>query len=75
LSRAGAHDDLKQAITAILNDIAPQRSSVRPATDDLHEPCGERRECKRDRGVVSDPVITRVVASRNCRPDRPPPAG
>jgi hypothetical protein len=55
-------DDIEQAITVILNDIASPRASARPAADDTHEPSGDRLERRRYGGVVSDPVITRVVA-------------
>jgi hypothetical protein len=61
-------DDLEQAITTILNDIASPRSSVRPAADDLHEPSGDRLECKRYGQAVSEPVITRVVAIEELPP-------
>jgi hypothetical protein len=61
-------DDLEQAIATIVNDIVPPRSSVRPAADDLHEPSGDRLECRRYGGVVSDPVITRVVAIEELPP-------
>ena len=64
-------DDLEQAITTILNDIAPPRSSVRPATDDLHEPSGDRLESKRYGQAVSEPVITRVVAIEELPPGSP----
>ena len=64
-------DDLEQAITTILNDIAPPRSSERPATDALHEPSGDRLERRRYGGVVSDPVITRVVAIEELPPGSP----
>jgi hypothetical protein len=59
-------DDLEQAITTILNDIAPPRSSVRPAAGDL--PSGDRLECKRYGQAVSEPVITRVVAIEELPP-------
>jgi hypothetical protein len=64
-------DDLEQAITTILDDIAPPRSSVRPAASDLHEPSGNRLACKRYGLTVSEPVITRVVAIEELPPGSP----
>jgi len=61
-------DDLQQAITTILNDIAPPRSRVRPGTGDLHESSGDRLASRRYGDVVSDPVITRVVAIEDLPP-------
>ena len=49
------------SVTAILSDIAPPCSSVRPTADDLEEPSADRLECKRDGGALSDSLITRTV--------------
>ena len=64
-------EDLEQAIATILNDIAPPRSSVRPAATERHKPSGERLECRRYGGVVSAPVIKRVVAIEELPPGSP----
>ena len=55
-------DDLDQAITTIVNDIARAGTSVRPIAGDERRPADERRESKRYGQAVSEPVITRVVA-------------
>ncbi|MGH2798300.1 MAG: hypothetical protein ACRDM0_11670 [Thermoleophilaceae bacterium] len=61
-------DDLEQAITTILSDIAPPTSSVRPIPSVRHEPAGAQLESERYGGVVSEPVITRVVAIEELPP-------
>jgi hypothetical protein len=64
-------DDLEQAITTILNDIAPPRSSERSAGGERHEPSGDRPESKRYGQAVSEPIITRVVAIEELPPGSP----
>jgi hypothetical protein len=64
-------DDLEQAITTILNDIAPPGSSVRPAAGNRHEPLGDRLASKRYGQAMSAPVITRVVAIEELPPGSP----
>lgn len=61
-------DDLEQAITTILNDIAPPGSSERPAASERRERSGDRLESKRYGQAVSEPVITRVVAIEELPP-------
>ena len=61
-------DDVEQAITIILNDIAPPRSSERSAGGEWHEPSGDRPESRRYGQAVSEPVITRVVAIEELPP-------
>ena len=61
-------DDLDQAITTILNDIAPSRLERasrrrRPSPAD-----GRRQESTRYGQAVTDPVITRVVAIEELPP-------
>jgi hypothetical protein len=59
-------DDLDQAITTIVNDIA--RASVRPDAGDQHEPADDRVEAKRYGQAVTEPVITRVVTIEELPP-------
>jgi hypothetical protein len=55
-------DDLDQAITTIVNDIARPGPRVRPITGDEHKPANDRLESTRYGQAVSEPTITRVVA-------------
>jgi hypothetical protein len=61
-------DDLDQAITTILNDVAQAGSSARPDAGDEDKPADDRVESKRYGQVVSEPVITRVVAIEELPP-------
>jgi hypothetical protein len=61
-------DDLEQAITTILEDIAPSGSSERHAANARHERSGDWLGFKRYGPTMSDPVITRVVAIEELPP-------
>ena len=60
-------DDLDQAVTTIVNDIAPAGSGARPNADE-HKPADDRLESKRYGQAMSEPVITRIVAIEDLPP-------
>ena len=60
-------DDLDQAITTILNDIAQAGSSARPDAGDHHQPT-DGQASTRYGHAVTDPVITRVLAVEELPP-------
>jgi hypothetical protein len=61
-------DDLEQAITTIVNDIAKAIPVAHPGAGALDVPPGEHSELGRYGEAVSEPVITRVVAVEDLPP-------
>jgi hypothetical protein len=61
-------DDLDEAITTILNDIAGQGGACVQWQAGQDEPADDARDSKRYGQAVSEPVITRVVAVEELPP-------